>query len=216
MAEHHVCGADTHKTYRKESAGEHRLKAAQGIPPRSSLHIRGRYFLPEILMKSGTARQKSRKPPVQKAPATVRIKTRIPDYISEETRMLLLKITEAARKKAVRSGNLTRIKDAILKNDTGMNAYISVINALSDIGGESWTPCPDGSAVRFTKTYVTVRDGQGNLEHISWTPVYEALCEVIREGKWSAKGSRETDCKEQKDIRTKRREKTKKRGGRVT
>lgn len=126
-----------------------------------------------------------------------------------------MKITEAARKKAVRSGNLTRIKNAILKNDTGMTAYISVINALSDIGEESRTECPDGSAVKFSKAYVTVQDSQGNLEHIAWTPVYEALCEAIREGRWSAKGSRETDCKEQKDIRTKRSAKPKKRGGRV-
>ena len=166
-------------------------------------------------MKSAIVKPRPGKQPVQKTPATVRIKTRIPDYISEETRMLLLKITEAARKKAVRSGNLTRIKDAILKNDTGMTAYISVINALSDVGGESWTPCPDGSAVRFTKTYVTVRDSQGNLEHMAWTPVYEALCEVIREGKWLTKDGKETDCKEQENIRPGKSAKQKKRGRRA-
>ena len=166
-------------------------------------------------MKSAIVKPRPGKQPVQKTPVTVRIKTSIPDYISEETKMLLLKITEAARKKAVCSGSKAGIEEAILRNDTDMTAYISVINALSDIGGESWTPCPDGSTVRFTKTYVTVRDSQGNLEHMAWTPVYEALCEVIREGKWLTKDGKETDRKEQENIRPGKSAKQKKKGRRA-
>ena len=85
---------------------------------------------------------------------------------------------------------------AVLKDSGSMSTYILVVNAMSDIAGETWTECHDGSAVKFTKGYVTVRGGNRKTGHVAWAPVYEALCAVIKEKKWLTPKERKRDREE--------------------
>lgn len=135
-------------------------------------------------------------PRQRKSSVAIHAATPDPDRINEETAKLLDIIIEAAKKKTLYPGDKTRIETAVLKDSGSMSTYILVVNAMSDIAGETWTECHDGSAVKFTKGYVTIRDVNGKTGHVAWAPVYEALCDVIKEKKWLTPKERKRDREE--------------------
>lgn len=127
-----------------------------------------------------------------------------PDHISEETARLIETVIEAAKKKPLYPGDKVRIEEAVQQYGEGTQSFIVVVNALSDTIGEPWTICEDGTAVKFTRGYIMLRDKQGKLEHVTWTPVHKALCELIQNNKWLSAKERKRDREEGEGMNRRR------------